>query len=142
MACIRSCDLFLNYHGRVWFFGLDFPYDPSRITSYAVECRYVFRHNTSSTNSNTSPYSHSWEHNNVASKPAVVSDCNGLTEFRTVDAISKERIQGVCSGIKRAIRTNESTIADSDQAGIEECAVEVNVDTPTKPARMSIEDGV
>jgi hypothetical protein len=107
-----------------------------------MECRYVFRHNTSSTNTNSSPYSHSWEHNNVASKPTVVSDCNGLAEFRTLDAIAKERIQGVCSGIKRAIRTNESTVADSNQAGIEEGAVEVNVDTLTKPARMSIEQGV
>jgi hypothetical protein len=50
-----------------------------------------------------------------------------------LDSIAKERVEGMGSGIKAAIRTNEGTSADSDQTGIEKGAVEVDIDALTEP---------
>lgn len=115
----------------IWSLGLDLPDYPSWVASYAVKSRYVFCDNTSSTDTDTSSDSNSGKHNHVSSKPAVLADCNRLPKFRALGAIAEERIKWVCSSIERAIRANESTRADRNQASIQEGAVEVDINVLT-----------
>jgi hypothetical protein len=97
-----------------------------------VKRRYVFSHNTSSTNSNTSTNSDSGEDGDIASQPTILANCDGLAQFRAFDAIAEEGIKRVRGGIKRTVWTYKSAGADGDQAGIKEGAVEVDVDAFTK----------
>lgn len=107
-----------------------------------MKIRYVLRYNTPSANTHTSPYSHAWEHDDVATKPTILADCNGTAEFWSLGAVTQERIQGVGSSIKRAIRPNEGAGADGYQAGIEERAVEIYIDALPNPERISMMDGL
>lgn len=117
---------------------LNLPDYPCRVPSNTVEVGNVFSHNTSSPNSHAPPYSDTWKHYNITAEPAILADTDWLSEFRTFDAIAKERIKWMSTAVEGAVRANESTSSDGYDASVKEHGVEVDVDTFANPTRISI----
>lgn len=102
-----------------------------------MEIGNVLGHHTSRTNCHPSADGDPWQNDNITSKPAIFSNIDRFPQLWTFDSISKEWIKRVGTTVERAIRTNEGTGSNCDQASVEEGSVEVNVNTFADSTRIS-----
>jgi hypothetical protein len=98
-----------------------------------MEVRNILSNNTPGTNRHTPTNSDSRKHYDIAAKPTVLTNSDRLPEFRALDTIAEERIEGMGTAVERAVRSDESASSDCDQAGINEDSVVVDVDTFANP---------
>lgn len=137
----NSFSILRSNQGRIRLLGLDLLDDTSRVSSHDMESRDIFGHHTSSANRHASTDGDTWTDCYISTKPAIFANCDGTSEFRSVDSISEKGIERVGSSEEGTAWTDESAGSYGDDGGIEECAVEVDVNSFADSGSMSTWQG-
>jgi len=103
-----------------------------------MECWNIFRNHTPGTYGNAPADCDARTDCYVASEPTIFTNCYRASEFRAIDSVTEERIERVCGGKERAIGAYESPGTNSDEAGIQEGAIEVDIDSFAESNTVSL----
>lgn len=105
------------------------PDHPRRVSRHDDEVWNVFRYHAAGADCDPLPDGHARKHNDVAAKPAVLANLDGLSALGAPGPVSLEGIQRMVSAIERAVWANEGTRPNLDEACVYPSAASVDVDS-------------
>lgn len=114
-------------------------FNSSRETA-CTACRAYLGNDTTCANSAAVANAHTWQDNHIARNPTVLADGNLAAEFRSVGAIAQIGIDWVRAAEEADVGANQGAGANSDNASVNDGAVEVDEDVASNAYVVAVVD--